>query len=111
MVGKLIYSYESLVTLYGALIGDAIVIQPVLQKVLPEENTYDVVDVWWQLCEHFHQVEGTPRRSMPDLTRRNLTMRQCIQYAEHCLVMIKRYGGANHPPQTQRIRRRDTRAH
>jgi hypothetical protein len=76
-------SYDSLVEMYGALIGDAVLIQPVSLDV------YDIVDVGYDMSAHFSKLYGTPLPHK-DLTRRNLTLNQCVQHAEYCIEELRK---------------------
>jgi hypothetical protein len=85
------YTTDSLLGLYENLIGNAVVIQVVYTDVLLEENRYTLIDVWYSLAENWGiEVHGG------DLTKRNMTMNDCIRYAEHCMKVIKIRGTMNY---------------
>src|SRR6266487_5010597 len=78
------YTYDMLLELYGALIGEAVVIQPVAN------NHYDIIDVAYDMYAHWYAQCKMPMPRVKCLTRRNLTIAECIQYAEECIKEVRK---------------------
>ncbi len=78
------YTYDVLFELYGVLIGEAVVIQPVAN------DHYDIIDVAYDMYAHWYKQCAYPMPRVKCLTRRNLTIAECIQYAEECIKEVRK---------------------